>query len=95
MVRLEDLIGNQIVIMPKVQFRPDALQRSIYIATLRGYESGGVWIENDALLEVFMTAVRQFTSMTELDQSPVFFLPYTEIQMLVTLSTPLNPEDFE
>ena len=88
MVRLEDLIGKKVLFVPKVPFREGEKSGTSYTVTLHGVEMGGVWIQSKAL-------TRLVGDLAPKQKSPVFFVPYGEIQFLIAYSLNLDEQSLQ
>ncbi len=86
MPSLEELIGQKIVFVPKTKFHPEDTQP--YVVTLRGVESGGLWIQHPTLSRVIADTLKM--KAEDLPEDPVFFLPYSEIWHIVAFSARLE-----
>jgi hypothetical protein len=83
MVRLDDLIGKEIIFVPKVPLKEKDRPSTPYKVKLHGVETGGIWIESK-----FLTKLS--TGLVPASQSPVFFYPFSAIEFVVAASVKLD-----
>lgn len=88
MVRLDDLIGNEVVLSLKEKLRSKDAEATYHVI-LHGVETGGLWIECRDLDEIAAALVPNKRAGLP-SQRPVFFVPYSQIVFLVSLSTRLD-----
>lgn len=75
-MNLEKMIGREIIMLiPFVH--PDHYQK----VRLLGVEVGGIWIHSQEIINLVYTAVGEAAS----ERTPVFFLPYHQIQFAMTV----------
>jgi hypothetical protein len=75
MLQLRKLIGQTIRgVIPRMH--PEMLKE----LKLRGVEFGGIWVESQELTNVLLKAAGRQTA----SRTPIVFLPYSEIALLVT-----------
>lgn len=87
MVRLRDLIGKTVTLVPVIPLRQGDKPGTAYDVTLHGVETGGLWVDSS-----FLTTVAGDLAPTQ--ESPVFFLPYAGIHMLIAYSLQLDERSF-
>ena len=87
MVTLESLIGQTITLVPVIPLREGDKPGTAYEVILHGVETGGLWIDSS-----FLTTVAG--DLAPKQKFPVFFLPFSGIQMLITYSLELNEQSF-
>ncbi len=82
MVRLDDLIGEQLI-MCLVNS-----EVASYNVVLHGVEHGGIWVECRKL-EILFDHRKGKPKGTRPVKKPVFFYPYAQIALLISYSTEL------
>ncbi|MGA2217657.1 MAG: hypothetical protein ABSG51_06205 [Terracidiphilus sp.] len=73
-MKLSDYIGSEIIVMIRV-IDPALFQKVV----LKGVETGGIWIESNALTTIMLRSLKQAT----LPVTPQFFFPYHEITFAI------------
>jgi hypothetical protein len=74
-MELKSLVGSSIAItIPRVGKKP------LHV-TLIGVEAGGIWIESQGMTDALLGAAKVNASA----KTPVFFLPYNEIAVILHL----------
>jgi hypothetical protein len=83
MLRLDDLIGEEIELIILNSEKPS------YTVRLHGVENGGIWIESAEIAALGGFAGSR-SSSTRPARKPIVFLPYAQIQLLVSHSVELD-----
>jgi len=85
MQRLDDLIGKKVSIAILNSKEP------AYAVTLHGVEAGGIWIECKEYEEL-LGYKKPRKPKNLIYAKPVFFIPYAQIQFLISYSTELDED---
>jgi len=70
-IRFHDLIGQKIIISSGIFNNSGAP----IFATLRGVETGGLWVENQEITDLILKTMEK----TMLEATPVMFVPFSQI----------------
>ena len=65
-----------------------------YNVTLHGVEMGGIWIECKEY-EEFLGYKKWRKTKNQIHAKPVFFIPYSQIQFLISYSTELDEDTLQ
>jgi hypothetical protein len=87
MLRLDDLIGKKVMVCPINKFCDSDETGTVYTVTLHGVEAGGVWLESPELSKIA-------EGLAPHHETPVFFLPFSQIGFLLASSLALDEESF-
>jgi hypothetical protein len=84
-VRLDDLIGKQIILAMRDS------EKGVYKAVLHGTENGGIWIESPEMTKrVGKIWKHPRRSLPQPTRKPVFFIPYSQLAFLIAPSVELD-----
>lgn len=91
MARLDEMIGEKILVCSLVAFESSHATPRLYEVILHGVETGGIWIESEILNQAAdRVAIEQFGRPISPRGVPIYFLPYSQIHYLTAWTTRLE-----